>query len=327
MDKEDEVVPTQWEQTGERIGQARTGFSLPAIFALFRSPGFALGTGLSAVVLLVFLGVDRSHREADRRYGMQLEQQFTEQKAQFNRMQQALMQGARQSRAETAYMEEKLRTAQKRPSLVISDDKKLIALASRSLYVRYPPGVGVTRGEENPLPLLPEYPSDVILRSMRPTFRWQKMPGADDYQVTLTPFSGDEGNSRPDEAGLLRSPWQSAIRWEPADAHGKKCTLRPGQKYSWRVAWRKEGKRLGVSVIAEFETIDAKAEQRLERAELVSGIQKAQAGQLAEAAKDFQSVLTVNPQNVAAQHLNKALRAKRPDSPPAAPRRNTNLFH
>ena len=320
------LLDTQWQQTENPTGKVRAGFTLRDIFGWFRSPGFALGTGLSTAVLLVFFCFDLSHREAERRYGMQLEQQFTEQKAQFNRMQQALMQGARQSRAETAQMEKKLRAAEKRPPLVIPDDKKLIALASRSLYVRYPPGFGVTRGEENPLPLLPEYPSDVILRSMRPIFRWKKMPGADDYQMTLTPSSGSGTNSRPDEAGLLRSPWQSAITWEPADAQGKKRALRPGQKYSWRVAWRKEGKRLGVSAIAEFETIDAQAENRLEDALLVSGIQQAQAGQVDEAEKAFQSVLAINPQNGAAQRLREALRAKRPKSVPVESGRKTNIF-
>ena len=292
-------------RAGDKIGPtftpARHVLSSPA------SPGYALA-GALAVILLVVLFFDRAHRAAEQRKALQWEQQFASETVRFDRMQQSQAQTQQQYITEKARTEKELRAAAKRPPLLLSDNKQLIALAVRAPYMRKPEGFGVERGSDPSLPLLPEYPAGIVLRDMRPVFRWKKVADAEDYQVVLMTYSGSGAHIRMDEARPRKSPWQAANTWDVSRNGGSPQPLQPGRKYLWRVLWRVKGGARSASAYVKFETIAAQAEERLEDAALVSGIQQAQAGRLAEAERDFQSVLTVNPHNASARKLSEALR-------------------
>jgi hypothetical protein len=311
------LLNTQWQPVSERTAQAHERFSLHRLLHSVRSPGFALGAGLAAI-LLVIIFFDRAHIAADRLQRTQLEQQLAESKQGILQVRQEKARSDEQASARIAEMQEQLQAAKNRPPLLlVPDDKRLVKLALNQPNIRIPEGYDVVRGSAPSLRPLPKYPSLLIIRDLRPTFEWNLAPDAVDYQVTLTPYSGSGANVHYNERGRLQSPWQRANIWRPIDSRGKPITLRPGQKYAWQVAWRTKSLPADKSALAAFETIDAPSEERLENAELANGIQQAQAGQLDDAEKAFQHVLAINPKNSAARKLIATLQKKRAAALPA----------
>jgi tetratricopeptide (TPR) repeat protein len=299
------LLDAQWQENNERTWQARTLQTFQR-GSRIGFPAFAFGF---AVILLFVILFDRTQTVKDKQHSRQLEQQLVLEKKRSQDAQFAWGRTEKEFDNKIANIQKKLRGMENRYPQFIKDDRKLIASAQVQFPVRIPAGFETMRGGNDPLPSVCVYPSGTVLLTTRPTFRWKSVKGAQEYQVTLTPSSGSAGAM---EKGRVQSPWRAAYSWKLADPQGRPFSLRPGHKYEWRVAWRIKGKQAGVSTYAKFETIEAQAAERLQNAVLVYGIQQAQAGQLEEAEKAFQSVLTINPQNHDATALSAVLqKAKR----------------
>lgn len=153
-----------------------------------------------------------------------------------------------------------------------------------------------------------EGPAGVVVRDARPAFSWKAVEGADAYVVTIYKAGYEE---------VAKSPRLTANTWTPAQA------LARGGSYSWEVVAFGEGRQIAQAPAppapeARFRILgDSEARQleatlaRHPSSHLVRGTAYARAGLLAEAEREFQTLLRANPHSRTARRLLNDLKARR----------------
>ncbi len=166
---------------------------------------------------------------------------------------------------------------------------------------------GVVRGGSAQPSFALMRPVGTFVRAARPTLRWQAVPGADSYIVTIYDAKRN---------AVAASPPLTATDWTPP------APLRRGVIYSWQVTARKDERQLlapaPTAPEAKFKLIGPEqaeslrqAEQTVGDAHLLRGVLYAQAGLLDEAEGEFQALLDSNPNSPAARRLHAGVRALR----------------
>jgi hypothetical protein len=146
-----------------------------------------------------------------------------------------------------------------------------------------------------------------VLLSNRPALRWQPLPDAASYQVTI--FTDDYEI-------VTESPALTATSWTPPQA------LPRDRVYLWQVTATKAGQTIKAPVAptpeARFKVLKQSladeitaARGRKPASDLLLGLLYAQAGLLNEAENALQKVAQQNPQAPVAQQLLNDLRAQR----------------
>ncbi|MEP6740873.1 MAG: zf-HC2 domain-containing protein [bacterium] len=138
-----------------------------------------------------------------------------------------------------------------------------------------------------------------VIRTSRPTFRWQSLSGASQYVVSVY---DSKLNKVIASEPITRTQWRAT---QP---------LSRGNVYIWQVSAIKDGKEIKSpsppAAEARFKVLDTKIENELKRVEsahatshLVLGTVYAQAGLVDEAASQFRALLAANPKSAVAQKL------------------------
>lgn len=146
-----------------------------------------------------------------------------------------------------------------------------------------------------------------VLRAQQPTFRWQALPGAQSYKVTVTDSDLNE---------VATSPTLNTTEWRIAQP------LQPGRIYSWQVTALKDGASITSPVLpapqAKFKIVDratTRMLQQIERAypdsHLARGVLYTEAGLLDEAEQEFRLLVRDNPRADVAQKLLRSVQAMR----------------
>ena len=142
-------------------------------------------------------------------------------------------------------------------------------------------------------------PVAIVVRSNRPRFHWNAIPGAGTYELTIY---GD-GFKEVATSGPL-----SANTWTPA------APLRRGRVYTWQVVTVVDGKQVvlppAAAPRARFKVLDRPAVADLERLEranykshLALGVVYAKHGLLSDAGREFQALVAANPDSTLAKNL------------------------
>ena len=138
--------------------------------------------------------------------------------------------------------------------------------------------------------------------TQHPQFRWEALPGATSYRVTV--FTADYET-------IAQSDSLTATTWIPPRS------LMRNQVYLWQVIATKDGQEIKAPVApapeARFKILDqAKAEEIAvaRNSSLVSGLLYAQAGLYDEAERELKKLVKENPQNAIAKQLLEDLRAQ-----------------
>ena len=142
-------------------------------------------------------------------------------------------------------------------------------------------------------------PVAIVVRSNRPRFHWNAIPGAASYELTIY---GD-GFKEVATSGPL-----SASTWTPA------APLRRGRVYTWQVVTVLDGKQVvlppAAAPRARFKVLDEPAVADLERLErandkshLALGVVYAKHGLLSDARREFQALVAANPDSTLAKNL------------------------
>jgi hypothetical protein len=150
------------------------------------------------------------------------------------------------------------------------------------------------------------YPVGTVVRSARPTFRWQRLEGASAYIVNIF----DSSFTR-----VVTSPQVSTAQWTAPRP------LPAGRVYLWQVTAIKDGKEIKSPVQpapeARFKILEQAKFVELERVKrsysnshLLLGILYAQAGLLDDAEREFRALLAANPKSTLAQKLLRNVRAR-----------------
>lgn len=150
-------------------------------------------------------------------------------------------------------------------------------------------------------------PVGKVLLTNRPSFRWQALPGASSYRVTLFTANYEI---------VQQSPALTATNWTPPQA------LARDQLYLWQVTALKDGQEIKAPVApapeARFKVLaQAKADEinaarrRQPVSKLLLALLYAQAGLLDEAEQELQKLAHENPQTPAPQQLLRELRSRR----------------
>lgn len=305
------LLHTEWEVEAEPKPK-RAPTLLQRLRQALVAPGFVLAAA-TVVILLFLLRSDRARLHNEQKQRLLLQQQVAQERSRAETAQRERDQNAHRLQEEKANAQRLARQVhdlKNRPDQVVKDDTALIQLASKGLSIRTPAGFEILRGGDPNHKDLLLTPVGSVVRTLHPRFTWTAVPGADSYQVVLTPYSGTGANIHLDGTKRIWSPWLDVNNWNMA-ARNEAASLKPGQSYEWQIAWRVKGTQVGLSSAAHFETIDSKSEERLENATLAVGILQAQSGLLDEAEQSFASVKAQNPHNTAAVRLLKALRKKR----------------
>jgi hypothetical protein len=175
------------------------------------------------------------------------------------------------------------------------------------------PGVrGTLRGAtpEGPVPRL-AYPVGVVIKDDHPVFRWQPIPRASRYEVTLA----IDGEGRPVESGSVLT-----TEWTPARA------LKRGQSYVWQLTvYTPSGSTTAPQPPepeARFTVLDRQTVESLDEARdktsgshLVMGILYAQAGLLDDAESELKALAALNPNAVLPAKLLENFRSQRDQKP------------
>jgi hypothetical protein len=151
----------------------------------------------------------------------------------------------------------------------------------------------------------PIEPLATVTLSDRPTFRWQPLPGAESYTVTLA----DDG-LRP----IAQSPPLSGTDWTPADG------LPRGRVYVWQVTARRGAETRTAPAppapLARFGVVDQETARAIEKvarehagSHLLLGILHAQAGVTAEALRHLEQVPAADPHYATARRTIERLAA------------------
>ena len=147
-------------------------------------------------------------------------------------------------------------------------------------------------------------PVGTVIRTARPTFRWQALEGATSYSVTV--FDADYNE-------IARSPVLTAPIWTMPEA------LERGRVYLWKVTATRDGKEIKSPVApapeARFRVLEknkldeiSSARKDYPNSHLLTGLLYAQAGLLDEAEREFQILARRNPKSPIAQKLLRAIK-------------------
>ena len=186
------------------------------------------------------------------------------------------------------------------------------ALASRQLRASpaltgWPTGAGTLRGRANTSTFAPLEPTDVVIETDRPSFRWQALAGADHYVVTIY-----DGQLR--EVG--RSDPVTGTEWTTPNS------LARGITYSWQISATKDGEKF-VSpkpplAEARFRILDQRAVAALAKlkeyagsSHLVMGVFYWKHGLIEKSEREFQALARANPNSTAAAELLASIRSLR----------------
>jgi hypothetical protein len=179
------------------------------------------------------------------------------------------------------------------------------ALATRRLRASpgltgWTTGAGNLRGEfETQSTFAPLAPTDVVLESDRPTFRWQTLDAAQDYTVTIY-----DANLRQ----VATSGPVTSREWTTP------TPLARGVTYSWQISALKDGKRV-VSPKpplpeARFRILDqpalvslTKLRESAGNSHLVMGVFYWKHGLIEDAEREFQALAKANPNSPAVKAL------------------------
>lgn len=196
------------------------------------------------------------------------------------------------------------------------EDERAVARAINTGRVEVPAGLAeLSRGDGSLMGQTPaartfeiEGPAGVVVRDARPAFSWKPVEGADSYVVTVYRAGYEEAAT---------SPRLTANTWTPPQS------LARGRVYSWEVAAFGGGRRIAQAPAppapeARFQVLGEREERRLEAtlarhpsSHLVRGMAYARAGLLADAEREFQSLLRANPRSRVARRLLDSLKAAR----------------
>ena len=150
-------------------------------------------------------------------------------------------------------------------------------------------------------------PQRLVIVEDRPTFRWQQLPGATSYRVYV-------GDAKGHEAATSIALSADTSEWTPPNR------LNRGQIYSWSVVAVLDGKEIvspgSSSPEMKFQILsDSSLEQLTEikntRSHLALGVFYSKVGLLAEAEREFQKLVQLNPQSQIATKLLRSVRALR----------------
>ena len=186
------------------------------------------------------------------------------------------------------------------------------ALATRQLRASpaltgWPTGAGSLRGVENRSAFAPLDPTDVVIETDRPTFRWQALDGAEHYVVTI--YDGqlrEVGGSGP----------VTGTEWTTPTA------LARGVTYSWQISATKDGEKI-VSPKpplpeARFRILDQRAVAALAKVKefagsshLAMGVLYWKYGLIEKSEREFQALAKANPNSTAAAELLASIRSLR----------------
>ena len=147
-------------------------------------------------------------------------------------------------------------------------------------------------------------PVGVVIRTARPTLRWQALEGAESYTVTV--FDADYNE-------IARSPVLAAPSWAMPEA------LERGRVYLWNVTASVNGKEIKSPVApapeARFKVLEknkldeiGRARKEYPESHLLTGLLYAQAGLLDEAEREFQILARRNRKSPIAQRLLRAIK-------------------
>lgn len=151
-------------------------------------------------------------------------------------------------------------------------------------------------------------PKGTLIKTDRPTFRWQPLTGADSYSITI--LDGDFNI-------LATSPDLNENEWTSSVALSRKTV------YLWQVTAIKNGKRITSPAApapeARFMVADQskikdldQAAQASNKSHLVLGTLYVQAGLLDDAEREFRALIRENPDSPLAKKMLKQVRALRP---------------
>ncbi|HEU4752349.1 MAG TPA: zf-HC2 domain-containing protein [Armatimonadota bacterium] len=158
------------------------------------------------------------------------------------------------------------------------------------------------------LPFALRGPVGTVVRTPRPTLRWEPLAGASRYRVTLARQGSDE---------VLESPELTTTEWTVEK------DLKPGAAYTWQVT-AFQGDKEVVSPVppapeARFRVLDTAAARSLQRetaqAHLTLGMAYAKAGLLEDAERELQLALEADPGSEAARKQLAAVRRWRGGKP------------
>lgn len=153
----------------------------------------------------------------------------------------------------------------------------------------------------------PLAPTDVVLETDRPTFRWGALHAAQDYTVTVYDANGQVATSGP----------VTGTEWTTPNA------LARGITYSWQISALKDGEKV-VSPKpplpeARFRILDQPAVAMLARlretvgnSHLVMGVFYWKHGLVAESEREFQALAKANPKSAVVKALLANIRSFRP---------------
>ena len=169
-------------------------------------------------------------------------------------------------------------------------------------------GAGILRGElEKQDTFAPLGPTDVVLETDRPTFRWQALDAANNYTVTIYDASLRQ---------VATSGPVTGIEWTTPNS------LERGVTYSWQISALKDGKTI-VSPKpplpeARFRILDqravvalAKLKESAGRSHLVMGVFYWRHGLIEESEREFQALAQANPNSTAVAELLASIRSLR----------------
>lgn len=150
-------------------------------------------------------------------------------------------------------------------------------------------------------------PVGKVIRTARPSFRWQAVEGATSYTVAV--FDADYNE-------VARSPALTSPSWTMPEA------LERGRVYLWNVTATSDGREIKSPVApapeARFRVLEKEKLDEISRARkdypdshLLAGLLYAQAGLLDEAEREFQILARRNPKSAVAQRLLTAARRMR----------------
>jgi hypothetical protein len=159
----------------------------------------------------------------------------------------------------------------------------------------------------NGLPFRLLSPLGQVIRTQQPNFRWQALPDAQSYKVTVTDADLNE---------VATSPALDATEWRITQP------LKPGGIYSWQVTALKNGVAVTSPVLpapqAKFKILDRstlETIQQVEHAEpgshLTRGVLYAEAGLLDQAEQELRLLVRQNPGSEIANKLLRSVQAMR----------------
>ncbi len=150
-------------------------------------------------------------------------------------------------------------------------------------------------------------PGRTVILEDRPVFKWEKLPNASSYRVYVGDSSGHEV-AKSEELPSERTEW-------PAPK-----PLKRGEIYAWAVIAIVDGKEIfspgAASPQMKFQVLSTSNLEQLNqlektRSHLALGVFYAKAGLLAEAEREFQELVRLNPKSQLPRKLLRSLRSLR----------------